>query len=61
MKAVVDTNLFIRYLTNDDPEKADRISHLLDDAAAGQVTLVTTEMVLAEVGGCWNPLTARQC
>jgi predicted nucleic acid-binding protein len=48
-KAFVDTNLFLRYLTNDDPEKADRVSHLLDDAAAGQVALVTTEMVLAEV------------
>ena len=48
-KAFVDTNLFIRYLTNDDPEKADRVSQLLDEAAAGKVTLVTTEMVLAEV------------
>ncbi len=50
MKACfVDTNLFIRYLTNDDPAKADRVERLLDDAAAGVVKLVTTEMVIAEV------------
>lgn len=45
----VDTNLFIRYLTNDDPAKADRVEQLLADAADGKVRLVTTEMVLAEV------------
>ncbi|MEA1946048.1 MAG: PIN domain-containing protein [Thermodesulfobacteriota bacterium] len=45
----VDTNIFIRYLTNDDPVKADRVDKLLNDAAAGRVRLVTAEMVLAEV------------
>jgi uncharacterized protein len=45
----VDTNLFIRYLTNDDPAKADRVETLLNEAAAGEVRLVTAEMVLAEV------------
>lgn len=45
----VDTNLFIRYLTNDDPAKADKVEKLLDDAAAGTLKLVTTEMVLAEI------------
>ena len=45
----VDTNLFIRYLTNDDPIKADRVEKLLDDAAAGRVALVTTELVVAEI------------
>lgn len=44
----VDTNLFIRYLTNDDPAKADRVEKLLDDAAAGKIRLVTAEMVIAE-------------
>jgi uncharacterized protein len=44
----VDTNLFIRYLTNDDPAKADRVASLLDEAKAGKVRLVTAEMVLAE-------------
>ncbi len=45
----VDTNLFIRYLTNDDPAKAERVENLLKDAAAGKVRLVTAEMVIAEV------------
>ena len=45
----VDTNIFIRYLTNDDPVKADRVEKLLSEAAAGKVRLVTAEMVLAEV------------
>jgi predicted nucleic-acid-binding protein len=45
----VDTNLFIRYLTNDDTAKAERVERLLKDAAAGKVRLVTAEMVIAEV------------
>jgi len=45
----IDTNIFIRYLTNDDPVKADRVEKLLSEAAAGKVRLVTAEMVLAEV------------
>jgi len=45
----VDTNIFIRYLTNDDPVKADRVEKLLSEAAAGKIRLVTAEMVLAEV------------
>lgn len=48
-RCFVDTNLFIRYLTNDDPVKADRVEKLLDDAARGDIALVTTEMVMAEV------------
>ena len=50
MKTVfVDTNIFIRYLTNDDPVKADRVDKLLDKAADGTILLVTAELVLAEV------------
>ncbi len=45
----VDTNLFIRYLTNDDPAKAERVERLLREAVAGKVRLVTAEMVIAEV------------
>jgi predicted nucleic-acid-binding protein len=48
-KSFIDTNLFIRYLTNDDPVKADRVEKLLDQAAGGSVTLVTTELVIAEI------------
>ena len=45
----VDTNLFIRYLTNDDIEKANRVEELLDKAALGKVRLITCEVVMAEV------------
>ena len=45
----IDTNIFIRYLTNDDPVKADRVEKLLSEAAASKIRLVTAEMVLAEV------------
>ena len=48
-RCFVDTNLFIRYLTNDDEAKADRVEKLLQEAAAGRISLVTAEMVLAEV------------
>jgi len=47
-RVFVDTNLFLRYLTNDDPAKADRVEQLLNKAAAGEVKLATAEMVLAE-------------
>ncbi len=48
-RVFADTNLFLRYLTNDDPAKADRVEQLLDQAAAGEVKLVTAEMVIAEI------------
>ncbi len=45
----LDANIFIRYLTNDDPVKADRVEKLLESAARGKQRLMTTEMVIAEV------------
>jgi predicted nucleic acid-binding protein len=45
----LDANIFICYLTNDDPAKADRVEKLLDQAAEGGKQLLTTEMVIAEV------------
>jgi len=45
----VDTNLFIRYLTNDDPAKAERVDGLLNQATQKKIKLITAEMVLAEV------------
>ncbi len=48
-KVFVDTNLFIRYLTNDDPVKADRVEALLGQATRGEISLVTAEMVIAEI------------
>ena len=45
----IDTNLFIRYFTNDDPQKADRVQSLLDKAASGKIRLITAEIILAEI------------
>jgi len=44
-----DTNLFLRYLTNDVPEQANAVESLLSRAAAGEVALVTNSLVLAEI------------
>ena len=44
-----DTNLFLRYLTNDVPAQADAVESLLHRAAKGKVNLVTTSMVVAEI------------
>lgn len=44
-----DTNLFLRYLTNDIPEQADAVEKIIHRAAKGQVNLVTTSMVIAEI------------
>jgi len=48
-KSFLDTNIFIRYLTNDDLAKADRVEKLLEQAAKGEIQLATTELVIAEV------------
>lgn len=44
-----DTNLFLRYLTNDIPAQADAVEKLLRQAASGKVTLVVNVMVIAEI------------
>lgn len=45
----VDTNVFLRYLTNDDPKKAQRAEALFKRAVAGQVALQTSLLVVAEM------------
>jgi predicted nucleic acid-binding protein len=45
----VDTNLFIRYFTNDDPQKADRVDRLLEQAKNNVIRLITADIVIAEV------------
>jgi predicted nucleic acid-binding protein len=45
----VDTNLFVRYLTDDDPEKADRFETLLNEATGGKIKLITSDLVMAEL------------
>ena len=44
-----DTNLFLRYLTDDIPEQADAVEELLNRAKRGELTLLTNPLVIAEV------------
>jgi uncharacterized protein len=45
----VDTNLFLRYLTNDVPAQADAVESLLKRAANGELLLTTSSLVIAEI------------
>ena len=45
----VDTNLFLRYLTNDVPAQADAVEVILRRAAAGEISLTTNTLVIAEI------------
>jgi predicted nucleic acid-binding protein len=45
----VDTNLFLRYLTNDVPEQADAVEELLIKAGEGELSLITNQLVIAEI------------
>ncbi len=45
----VDTNVFIRYLTKDDPDKAEACFELFKQASSKQIALTTTEAVITEV------------
>ena len=44
-----DTNLFLRYLTNDIPAQADAVEALLQRAEQGEVLLITNALVMAEI------------
>ena len=44
-----DTNVFLRYLTDDLPKQADAFEAILRQAAAGEASLVTNHMVIAEI------------
>jgi predicted nucleic acid-binding protein len=45
----LDTNIFLRYLTKDDPEKAERCFELFQRVKAGSEAVTTSESVIAEV------------
>lgn len=45
----LDANIILRFLTRDDPVKAQRCFELLQRADRGEVQLVTSESVIAEV------------
>ena len=48
-RVFADTNVFLRYLTNDVPEQADAVECLLRRAGAGEIALVTGILVIAEI------------
>jgi predicted nucleic acid-binding protein len=48
MARFLDTNILIRYLTNDDPDKAAAALDLLDRLAEGSEQVVTTPLVIFE-------------
>lgn len=45
----IDANVFLRFLTRDNPVKAERVKDLLERAERGEVTLLTSESVIAEL------------
>lgn len=45
----VDTNIFLRYLTNDNPTVADKIDKYFKEAIHGSIRLITSELVVAEI------------
>lgn len=45
----IDTNVFLRYLTGDDPKKAQACFELFQRADRKEVTLTTSEAVIAEI------------
>jgi predicted nucleic acid-binding protein len=47
--AFVDTNIFLRYLTGDDPEQAPKARRLLERAERDEEHLVTTAFTIAEI------------
>jgi uncharacterized protein len=45
----VDTNVFIRYFTKDNPKKAQDCLELFQKAERGEIELTTSEAIIAEV------------
>lgn len=54
----LDTNILLRYLTNDIPEQAQAVESWLRKAGAGECVLVTHHLVLAELA--WTLLSYYQ-
>jgi predicted nucleic-acid-binding protein len=48
-RAVIDTNLLVRYLTEDDAAKANDVRRLLFRAGRGEVRLLVPSVVMAEL------------
>ena len=48
-KVVIDTNLLVRYITDDDPVKAKSVDNLLTKAMNGDVQVLIPSIVIAEL------------
>jgi uncharacterized protein len=48
-KTFIDTNIFLRYLTKDDPSKYDKCREIFKKAIEGNVELATSGIVIAEL------------
>lgn len=49
MRAFIDANIFVRLLAGDDEEKAARCLKLFKDCDGGDVELMTSEAIIAEI------------
>ena len=45
----VDTNIFLRYLTKDDPSKYEKCREMFKKAMKGEIAITTSGMVIAEL------------
>jgi predicted nucleic acid-binding protein len=45
----VDTNIFLRYLTKDDPSKYEKCKEMFKKAMKGEIAIATSGMVIAEL------------
>lgn len=45
----IDTNIFLRYLTKDDPSKYDKCRKIFKKAVEGKIELATSGIVIAEL------------
>lgn len=48
-KVVIDTNLLVRFLTGDDPQKAKAVDNLLNRAIRGELKILVPSIVVAEL------------
>ena len=48
-KKFIDTNIFLRYLTKDDPSKYEKCREIFKKAIEGKIELATSGMVIAEL------------
>ncbi len=48
-KKFIDTNIFLRYLTKDDPSRYDKCREIFKNAIEGKIAIATSGMVIAEL------------